>query len=96
MVRWAEHHSSPVYPPQARAERTPHQRECGRGPRPTSETPACELRAWEGTNTRLFFSFFLFFSSFFSSFFLLFLSCSKESVDSSLEESAAAREAEAG
>ena len=44
----------------------------------------------------LFFSFFLFFSSFFSSFFLLFLSCSEESVDSSLAESAAGREAQAG
>ena len=44
----------------------------------------------------LFFSLFLFFSSFFFSFFLLFLSCSEESVDSSLEESAAGREAEAG
>ena len=43
----------------------------------------------------LFFSFFLFLSSFFFSFFLLFLSCSEESVDSSLEESAAGREAEA-
>ena len=41
-------------------------------------------------------SFFLFFSSFFFSFFLLFLSCSEESIDSSLEESAAGREAEAG
>ena len=40
-----------------------------------------------------FFSFFLFFSSFFVSFFLLFLSCSEESVASSLEESAAGREA---
>ena len=40
----------------------------------------------------LFFSFFLFFSSFFFSFFLLFLSCSEESVDSSLEVWAAGRE----
>ena len=45
---------------------------------------------------------FFFFSSFFFSFFLffsafhLFLSFSEESVDSSLEESAAVREAEAG
>ena len=39
-----------------------------------------------------FFSFFLFFSLFFS-LFLLFLSCSEESVDSSLEDSAAGREA---
>ena len=38
-----------------------------------------------------FFSFFLFFSSFFFSFFHLFLSYSEESVDSSLEESAAGR-----
>ena len=36
---------------------------------------------------------FLFFSSFFFSFFLLFLSCSEESVDSSLEQLAAGQEA---
>ena len=40
-----------------------------------------------------FFSFFLFFSSFFFSSFLLFLSCSKEFFDSSLQDSAAGREA---
>ena len=43
-----------------------------------------------------FFSFFLFFSTIFFFFFLLFLLHSEESVDSSLEELAADREADAG
>ena len=44
----------------------------------------------------LFFSFLVFFSCFFFSFFLLFLSCSEESADSSLEESAAGRKGNRG
>ena len=59
----------------------------------SSFTPLSSAAAFLFHFFSFFFSFFLFLSSFFFSFFLLFLSCFEESVNSSLDEPAAGREA---